>query len=89
MGKPRIEIIFKRGKPTSAFFHLKEGESGKSGRQIQIRPAFVAHYDGAGHPSGLEVRLPLHASMIEVNEALHEIGAGPIDEASLAPLRLV
>jgi len=85
--KPRIEIIFKRGTPTSAFFHLKEEENGKTGRQIAIRRLFVAHYDAAGHPSGLEVNLPLTASTPQVNDALREIGAGPVDDMDLAPLR--
>ncbi|NUP09279.1 MAG: hypothetical protein HOW73_24775 [Polyangiaceae bacterium] len=87
MGKPRIEIVFRKGKPTSAFFHLREGSSGKTGRQIPIRPTFVAHYDDAGHPSGLEVPLPLVASAWMVNDALRELGGSPVDEVDLAPLR--
>lgn len=85
--KPRIEIVFKRGKPTTAFFHVHETQPGKSSRQIEIRPQFTAHYDAAGHPSGLEVPLPLKASLPLVNEALREIGAPSVDESDLAPLR--
>ncbi len=85
--KPRIEIVFRKGRPTSAFLHLKDGVSGKSGRQIPIRPPMVAHYDGAGHPSGLEIPLPLTVHVLQINEALRELGAEPIDEASLEPLQ--
>ena len=86
MGKPRIEIVFRKGRPTSAFFHLGAA-GGKSGRQIAIRPTFVAHYDEAGLPSGLEVPLPLVASLFQVNDALREVGSPPVDETDLAPLR--
>lgn len=87
--KPRIEIVFKRGKPTVAFFHLGAGPTNKSGKHIAIRPTFVAHYDEAGHPSGLEVLLPLQASLLDVNDALRELGSPPVEEADLAPLRLL
>lgn len=87
MSKPRIEIVFKRGKPTAAFFHVREDSMGRTSRHIPIRRSFVAHYDEAGHPSGLEVPLPLVASAFQVNDALREIGAGQVDESDLAPLR--
>lgn len=87
MNKPRIEIVFRRGKPTSAFFHISEAGSGKSGRQITIRPTLVAHYDDAGHPSGLEVPLPLAVALWQVNDALRELGAPSVEETDLAPLR--
>lgn len=85
--KPRIEIVFRKGKPTAAFFHLRETGSGKSGRQIPIRPPMVAHYDAAGHPSGLEVPLPLTVNLAQINEALREIGGEAVLEADLEPLR--
>jgi hypothetical protein len=85
--KPRIEIIFRKGKPTSAFFHILEEKSGKSRRQIAIRPTLVAHYDDAGHPSGLEVPLPLAVAVWQINDALRELGSPPVDDSDLAPLR--
>lgn len=87
MAKPRIEIVFKRGKPTAAFFHVKEESTGRTSRHISIRRSFVAHYDEAGHPSGLEVPLPLVATAFQVNDALREIGGELVEEADLAPLR--
>ena len=74
--KPRIEVMFRKGKPIAAFFHLRESESGRSGRQIAIRAPMVAHYDASGVPSGLEVPLPLSVHLLQINEALREIGGG-------------
>lgn len=87
MGKPRIEIVFRKGKPRAAFFHVGETTPGKTGRQIAIRPTLIAHYDDAGHPSGLEVPLPLVATLFQLNDALREVGAPSVEEADLAPLR--
>jgi hypothetical protein len=88
MAKPRIEIVFRRGRPVAAFFHLREGTSGKSGRTIAIRPQMTAHYDDAGHPTGLELSLPTRASALEVNDALRELSGDPVEDADLVPLRM-
>jgi hypothetical protein len=85
--KPRIEVIFRKGKPVTAFFHLVEASSGRTGRQIAIRPPMVAHYDAAGHPSGLEVPLPLTVQISQINEALREVGGEPVLDADMVPLR--
>ena len=46
-----------------------------------------AHYDDAGHPSGLEVPLPLAVAVWQINDALRELGSPPVDDSDLAPLR--
>lgn len=87
--KPRIEVMFRKGKPIAAFFHLRDTESGRSGRQIPIRAPMVAHYDATGVPSGLEVPLPLSVHLLQINEALREIGGEAVTEADITPLRAI
>ena len=89
MAKPRLEIVFRKGKPVAAFFHLREGSSGKSGRTIPIRPPITAHYDDAGLPIGLELPLPTTVPLIGINEALREVGAETLDEADILAIRMV
>ena len=87
MAKPRIEIVFRKGIPVAAFLDFSEEGSGRSKRQIAIRPPMVAHYDEKGSPSGLDIPLPLTASLRAINEALNELGQSPIQESDLAPLK--
>ncbi|MFO0549523.1 MAG: hypothetical protein U0271_14115 [Polyangiaceae bacterium] len=86
---PRIEIIFRKGRPVAAFFHFSEEESGRTGRQIPIRPQLTAHYNQAGHPSGLEVPLPLTVTAAQISDALRELSQPPIEESDLLMLRSV
>ncbi len=87
--KPRIEIVFRRGRPVAAFFHLREGVSGKSGRTISLGAQLTAHYDASGHPVGLELALPTQVRLGDVNDALRELSSGPVEESDLVPLRSV
>ena len=87
--RPRVEIVFRKGKPVAAFLHLREGASGKSGRTIPIRPPMTAHYDDAGLPIGLEVPLPTTVPLPLLNEALRELGAPGLDEQDFLALRMV
>ncbi len=87
--KPRVEIVFKKGRPVAAFFHLRAGANGKTGRTIAIRPQMTAHYDAAGHPIGLELALPTQAELPAINEALRELSSDPVGEADIVALRLV
>jgi hypothetical protein len=87
--KPRLEVVFRKGKPVAAFFHLRAGSSGKSGRTIPIRPPMTAHYDEAGLPIGLELPLPTTVTLPLLNEALRELGASPLKEADILALRMV
>lgn len=88
MSDTRVEVVFKKGRPVAAFFHLKEKASGKSGRQIHVRPNMTAHFDEAGHPVGLEIHLPDKLDLLSINDVLRELGASPVTEAELAPLRM-
>lgn len=90
---PRLEIVFKRGKPVAAFLHLREG-SGRTGRQQPVllgglKLPLVAHFDGAsGRPSGLEIALPIGAlTLAQLNDALRDLGAEPLTEADFAALQ--
>ncbi len=87
--KPRLEIVFRKGKPVAAFFHLRAEASGKSGRTVPIRPPMTAHYDETGLPIGLEVPLPTSVPLHLLNEALRELGAPPVAEADIVALRMV
>lgn len=89
MAKPRVEIVFRKGKPVAAFLHLREGEKGRSGRTIPIRPPMTAHYDDAGLPIGLEVPLPTAVPLLLINEALRELGAEALGEDDVMALRMV
>jgi hypothetical protein len=85
--KPRLEIVFRKGRPVAAFFHLKEGASGKTGRTIPIRPSMTAHYDDSGLPIGLELPLPTAVPLEHLNEALRELGSEGVGEADILALR--
>jgi hypothetical protein len=85
--KPRLEIVFRKGKPVAAFFHLKEGASGKTGRTIPIRPPMTAHYDESGLPIGLEMPLPTAVPLEHLNEALRGLGSEVVGEADILALR--
>jgi hypothetical protein len=87
MPKPRIEIVFRKGIHVAAFLHFPLEVSGRSKRQIAIRPPMVAHYDERGTPSGLDIPLPLTVSLRAINEALSELGQPAIQESDLAPLK--
>jgi hypothetical protein len=89
MNDTRVEVIFKKGRPVAAFFHFRPEASGKSGRQIHVRPSITAHFDAAGHSVGLEILLPAKLVLGEVNEILRELGASPVTDADLAPLRMI
>jgi len=86
--KPRVEIVFKRGKPVSAFLHLRENPTGPR-KTIAIRPPMTAHYDSVGQAVGLEIPLPTTVSTAAINEALHELGAEEVSDAELLGLRMV
>jgi hypothetical protein len=88
MGNTRVEVVFRRGRPVAAFFHLKKDVQGKSGRQIMVRPQMTAHFDDGGHPVGLEIQLPDKLDLLVINDVLRELGADPVVEADLAPLRM-
>lgn len=90
--RPRLEIVFRKGRPVAAFFHLRDDSPGKTGRQLPLQAgknaaAMFAHYDDHGKPTGLEVPLPLGAvTLALLNEALREIGAGAVTEGDVAGL---
>ena len=88
VGETRVEVIFKKGRPVSVFFHLGGAAKGKSGRQIHVRPNMTAHFDAAGHAVGLEISLPAKLELVQVNEVLRELGASPVTEADLAAVRM-
>lgn len=92
MSDTRVEVVFKKGRPIAVFFHLKQdinrGASGKAGRQIHVRHNTTAHFDAAGHPVGLEILLPNKLELGAINEVLRELGASPVTEAELAPVRM-
>ncbi len=87
--KPRVEIVFKRGKPVMAFFHLREDVNGRAGKTIPIRPPMSAHYDDAGQPVGLDLPLPTTVSTAAINEALRELGSPEVTDADLVGVRMV
>jgi hypothetical protein len=88
VAETRVEVIFKKGRPVAAFFHLGGAEKGKSGRQIHVRPNMTAHFDASGHSVGLEIKLPAKLELLQVNEVLRELGASPVTEADLAGVRM-
>lgn len=91
--RPRLEIVFRRGRPIAALFHLRDEGPGKNARQLPLQAgrnasAMLAHYDERGKPTGLEVPLPLGAvTLAHINEALREMGAGTVTESDLEALQ--
>lgn len=86
--KPRVEIVFRKGKPVAVFLHLKADVSGRTGRTIPIRPPMTAHYDDAGHPVGLELPLPMTLTTAAINEALRELGSAELSDGDLLGVRM-
>jgi hypothetical protein len=87
MDAPRIEVVFKKGKPVAVFLHLRERTSGKSGKTISLRPNVTAHFDGAGLGVGVELALPVDLDLMTLNGILHDLDAGRLEERDLDQLR--
>lgn len=85
--KPRVEILFRKGKPVAACFHLHADVEQGARRTIPIRPPLTALYDVAGRAVGLELPLPTTLSVAVINEVLRELGGGEIAEADLVSMR--
>lgn len=87
MDAPRVEIVFRKGKPVAAFLHLRERTSGKAGKTISLRPNVTAHFDALGIGIGLELALPVDVDLMTLNGILHDLDGGKLLERDLEQLR--
>ena len=87
MKEPYLEVTYRRGRPTAAYYYLPRSRGDKSHRTAQMKPGLVVDFNRSGRPIGIEITAPSRVSPDAVNRALKELGLPEAKPKDLAPLR--
>jgi len=87
MKQAYLEVTYRNGKPSAAYYYLPRPDSQKSVRTRQIEPGLIVDFGANGRAMGIEITAPALLTVRILNRVLRELGCAPVRRADLAPLR--
>jgi uncharacterized protein YuzE len=81
-----LKVTYKKGKPFAAYLYLPADSSQKAASTREVRPGFVADFDGEGRVLGLEIVNPAESTREQVLDVLRELHVAEIAADELAPI---
>ena len=86
--KPRLKVSYHEGRRIAAYLYLMRKPGEKSARSRQFTLGYVVDFAADGRAIGLEMLDPDHVTLESINRILEQVGAEPITESDLAPLKV-
>ncbi|QQO53575.1 MAG: DUF2283 domain-containing protein [Thiohalocapsa sp. PB-PSB1] len=87
MKQPYLEVTYRCGRPLAAYLYLPRKAEDKSVRTTKAEPGMIIDYEKNGRAIGIEIAAPTIVTVSDLNRVLTEIGAHPISQDDLAPLK--
>jgi uncharacterized protein YuzE len=87
MKTPSLEVTFRRGRPIAAYLYLPRNPGEGSSRSRRVEPGLVIDFGSSGQAIGIEITAPQQVSLLDLNLLLQELGARPLTQDDLAPLK--
>jgi len=84
----RLVVSYHEGRRIAAYLYMPRKPGEKSARSRQVSPGYVVDFAADGRAIGLEMLDPDHVTLESINRILDQVGAGPITESDLAPLKV-
>lgn len=82
-----LEVTYKKGRPLAAYLYLPQSPGVKSVRTLSAGAGLLVDYPSGGDPIGLEITVPGHVTLEQINAVLHGLGQPDLGRDELAPLR--
>ena len=82
-----LEVIFRKGKPLTAYLYLPRAIGVKSARTAAAAPGILVDFAANGVPIGLEITAPTQVTVEQVNAVLQTYRLAPMAPEDLAPLQ--
>ncbi|MDZ4804792.1 MAG: DUF2283 domain-containing protein [Candidatus Eisenbacteria bacterium] len=86
--KPRLKVSYHEGCRIAAYLYLPRKPGEKSVRSRQVALGYVVDFAADGRAIGIEMLDPDHVTLESINRILQQVGAEPITESDLAPLKV-
>jgi len=87
--RPLLKVsYYDDGRMMAAYLYLPRVSGEKSARSREIVPQYVVDFAADGRAIGLEMLDPDHVTLESINRILQQVGAEPITESDLAPLKV-
>lgn len=87
--RPLLKVsYYDDGRMMAAYLYLPRVSGEKSARSREIAPQYVVDFAADGCAIGLEMLDPDHVTLESINRILQQVGAEPITESDLAPLKV-
>ncbi|OHB63398.1 MAG: hypothetical protein A2Y77_12210 [Planctomycetes bacterium RBG_13_62_9] len=87
MNESHLEVTFRHGHPSAAYYSLPRRPKDKSYRTKRVEPGLVIDFRRDGQPIGIEILAPEKLTLAVFNRVLRGLGLPPLKHADLAPLR--
>ena len=87
MKETYLEVTFRHGRAIAAYLYLGRNPGEKSCRTKRVEPGMVIDFNSAGRAIGIEITAPGLVSLPALNQVLTDLGASPMTQVDLAPLK--
>ena len=87
--RPMLKVsYYDDGRMMAAYLYLPRVSGEKSARSREISTHYVVDFAADGRAIGVEMLDPDHVTLESINRILQQVGAEPITESDLAPLKV-
>jgi len=87
MKETYLEVTFRHGRAIAAYLYLGRKPGEKICRTKRVEPGMVIDFNSAGRAIGIEITAPGLVSLPALNQVLTDLGASPMTQVDLAPLK--
>ncbi len=88
MTERSLQVMYRKGRPFSAYLHLSHQTGEKSAKTGPSSDGLlVVDYAANGQPIGVEITAPLAVSLERLNRLLADLGESPLAEQDYSPVR--
>lgn len=87
MKETYLEVTFRHGRAIAAYLYLGRDPGEKSCRTKRVEPGMVIDFNSAGQAIGIEFTAPGQVTLPLLNRVLVDLGASPLTQDDLAPLK--